>query len=383
MHAGTAGDYRKAARRRLPRMLFDYLDGGAIDEHTLRRNVEDMAAVELRQRVLVDCAGLKLSQELFGRRLSMPLILAPIGMGGFQARRGEAQAMRAADAAGIPLCLSTVSVCPIEEVQAAATKAPPWFQLYMIKDRGRMADLLARAQAKGPVPLLFTVDMPAPGLRHRDGRSGFSAEAGFARSWKRFVDGASHPLWVWDVWVKGRPHAFGNLAGVEDSKDGLASYWKWIGDNFDPGCTWKDLEWLRDHWSGPILLKGVLDPEDADLAAKAGMDGVVVSNHGGRQLDGVSSTVAALPGVVDAVQGRMKVLVDGGIRSGQDLLKVIALGADAGLIGRPWIFALAAEGEAGVLRLLKTMRRELQVAMALTGCRDLNAASRSLIAKGP
>ena len=382
MHAGTAMDYRKAARRKLPRMLFDYLDGGAIDEVTLRRNVEDMAGVELRQRVLRDCSGMKLSRELFGQRLSMPLILAPIGMAGFQARRAEVQAARAAEKAGIPLCLSTVSVCPIEEVQAAV-KSPPWFQLYMVKDRGRMADLLARAQAKGPVPLLFTVDMPAPGLRHRDGRSGFAAEAGFARSFKRLVDGALHPQWVWDVWVHGRPHSFGNLAGVEDSKDGLASYWKWIGDNFDPSCTWKDLEWLRDHWKGPILLKGVLDAEDADLAVKAGMDGIVVSNHGGRQLDGVSSTVAALPPIVDAVQGRMKVLVDGGIRSGQDLLKVIALGADAGLIGRPWIYAVAAEGEAGVLRLLRTMRRELQVAMALTGCRDLNEANRSLIAKGP
>jgi len=383
MHAGTAKDYRKLARRRLPRMVFDYIDGGAFDELTLSRNETDLAAVQLRQRVLIDCKDLKLSTRLLGQDLAMPVILAPVGMAGMYARRGEVQAARAAQGAGVPFCLSTVSVCSIEEVAAAVT-AQPWFQLYMIKDRGRLAELLARAQTVAAPPLVFTVDMAVPGLRYRDARSGFAGDPSLARSLTRMMDGAAHPGWVWDLFVHGRPHSFGNLKGVETrgpgQERGLGAYWNWIRENFDPSATWKDLDWLRQHWKGPIILKGVLDPDDAEMAAQAGADGLIVSNHGGRQLDGVSSAIAALPAVAERVGGRMTVLMDGGIRSGLDILKARALGADACLIGRAWAWALAAEGEQGVARLLKTLRQELTVAMALSGCRDIAQADRDLIA---
>lgn len=383
MHAGTARDYRRLARRRLPRMVFDYIDGGAFDERTLGRNETDLAAVRLRQRVLNDCGDLTLSTRLFGQDLAMPVILAPVGMAGMYARRGEVQAARAAQGAGVPFCLSTVSVCPIEEV-ANAVSTPPWFQLYMIKDRGRLSDLLARAQALAAPPLVFTVDMAVPGLRYRDFRSGFAGEPSLSRSLQRMVDGAAHPGWAWDLFVHGRPHSFGNLKGVEargpGRERGLAAYWTWIRDNFDPSATWKDMDWLRAHWKGPIILKGVLDAEDARRAEEAGADGLIVSNHGGRQLDSAPSSITALPAVVDAVGGRMTVLMDGGIRSGLDILKARALGADACLIGRAWAWALAAEGERGVARLLATLRQELTVAMALTGCRDIAKAGRDLIA---
>lgn len=382
MHAGTAKDYQRLARRRLPRMVFDYIDGGAMDEQTLARNETDLAAIQLRQRVLNDCRDLKLSTRLFGQDLTMPVILAPVGMAGMYARRGEVQAARAAEAAGLPFCLSTVSVCSIEEV-AGAVSAPPWFQLYMIKDRGRLAELLARAQAVAAPPLVFTVDMPVPGLRYRDARSGFAGEPSLARGLQRMADGAAHPGWVWDLFVHGRPHSFGNLKGVEQrgpgQEGGLAAYWAWIRDNFDPSATWKDLDWLREHWKGPIILKGVLDVEDARLAAAAGIEGLIVSNHGGRQLDGARSSTAALPPIVDAVGERMTVLMDGGIRSGLDILRAKALGADACLIGRAWAWALAAEGQKGVTRLLRTLRQELAVAMALTGCRDIAEAGPDLI----
>jgi L-lactate dehydrogenase (cytochrome) len=303
-------------------------------------------------------------------------------MAGMYARRGEVQAARAAQDAGVPFCLSTVSVCSIEEV-AGAVARPPWFQLYMIKDRGRLSDLLARAQAVAAPPLVFTVDMPVPGLRYRDARSGFSSAPSLSRSLQRLIDGATHPAWVWDLFVHGRPHSFGNLKGVETrgpgQERGLGAYWSWIRENFDSSATWKDLDWIRRQWRGPIILKGVLDPQDAELAAQAGADGVIVSNHGGRQLDGVSSSIAALPAVVDKIGGRMPVLMDGGIRSGLDVLKALALGADACLIGRAWAWALAAEGERGVARMLATLRQELTVALALTGCGDVAKAGRDLI----
>lgn len=377
MHAGTTADFREAARRRLPRMLFDYIDGGAFDEHTLERNTADLRAVELRQRVLTDCRDVTLQTTLLGQTLSMPLVLAPVGLAGLYARRGEVQAARAAEQAGVPFCLSTVSVCSFEEV-SAALKAPPWFQLYMIKDRGRMAELLARAQARGPRPLLFTVDLPVAGLRYRDVRSGFAAPPGPGRSLRRLLDGALHPAWTWDVYLNGRPHGFGNLETAE--RRGLSAFWSWIPANFDPSAAWADLEWVRAHWKGPVVIKGILDAEDAELALKAGADGIVVSNHGGRQLDGVSSSIAALPRIADRVGGRMSVLMDGGIRSGLDVLKALALGADACLIGRPWAYALGAQGEKGVARLLETLRRELTVAMTLAGCRDIAKADRGLTA---
>jgi L-lactate dehydrogenase (cytochrome) len=257
----------------------------------------------------------------------------------------------------------------------------------MIKDRGRLSDLLARAQAVAAPPLVFTVDMAVPGLRYRDARSGFAGEPSLPRSLTRMIDGATHPGWVWDLFVHGRPHSFGNLKGVEQTgpgqERGLAAYWAWIRENFDPSATWKDLEWLRERWKGPIIIKGILDVEDAKKAADAGVEGIVVSNHGGRQLDSTHSSIASLPPLVDAVGGKMTILMDSGIRSGLDILKARALGADACLIGRAWAWALAAEGERGVARMLKTLRQELIVAMALTGCRDIATADRSLISSTP
>ena len=374
----TVNAYRAAARRRLPRLIFDYVDGGANDERTLAANVADFAAVTLRQRVMVDCSGPELSTQLFGQTLSMPLLLAPIGMGGMLARRGEVQAARAAEAEGVPFCQSTMSVCSLKEV-ADAVKAPPWFQLYMVKDRGRMAAMLDQAQALGAPPLIFTVDLPIGGLRHRDVRSGFSSEPSLGRSLQRMIDGVTHPQWVWDLFVNGQPHSLGNFQGVQTDGKGLAGYWNWIRDNFDPATQWSDLAWVRDHWKGPIILKGVLDPEDAELAVQHGADGIIVSNHGGRQLDSVTSGIAALPRVAERVDGRMAVLMDGGVRSGLDILKAVALGADACLIGRAWAYALAAQGETGVRNMLQTLRKELTIAMALTGCKDIAKADRSLL----
>jgi L-lactate dehydrogenase (cytochrome) len=250
----------------------------------------------------------------------------------------------------------------------------------MVKDRGRLAELLDRAQARGPTPLLFTVDLPAPGPRHRDARTGMAGEPSMRRSLQRLLDGARHPAWVWDVYLNGQPHGFGNLQGATEVRRG-ESLRSWIPKNFDPAASWRDMDWVRARWKGPIAVKGVLDPEDAELAMQSGAEAVIVSNHGGRQLDGVSSSIAALPRIVDQVGGRTAVLMDGGVRSGPDVLRALALGADACLIGRAWAWALAAEGERGVARLLAVLRHELRTAMILTGCRDVAEAGRELIAR--
>jgi L-lactate dehydrogenase (cytochrome) len=372
------GDYRALARRRVPRVLFDYLDGGAYAEATLARNLSDLEAIALRQRVLRDVSSLSMATDFFGQRASMPLALAPIGMAGMYARRGEVQAMRAARAAGVPMCLSTVSVCDLAEVTRDGG-APPWFQLYMIRDRGFMAEVLARAADLGSPVLVFTVDLPVPGARYRDARNGLFG-AGPATEIARAIDGLSHPGWLLDVWFGGGPHRFGNIAAAIPEARGILEFWPWVGRNFDPTLTWKDLDWIRAHWKGPILLKGVLDAEDARMAADAGLEGLVVSNHGGRQLDGVLSGAAALPAIAEAVGERMTVLMDGGVRSGLDLLKALALGADGVLIGRAWAYALAARGEKGVAHVLEIIRQELAVAMALTGCTDVRQAGRDLLA---
>jgi len=294
------------------------------------------------------------------------------------ARRGEVQAMRAAKAAGVPMCLSTVSVCDLGEVTRDGG-APPWFQLYMIRDRGYMAELLARAGELGAPVLVFTVDLPVPGARYRDVRNGLFG-AGAMTEISRAVDGLSHPDWLLDVWFRGGPHSFGNIAAAIPEARGILEFWPWVGRNFDPSLSWKDLDWVRAHWKGPIVLKGVLDAEDARMAADAGLEGLVVSNHGGRQLDGVLSGAAALPAIAAAVGERMTVLMDGGVRSGLDVLKALALGADGVLIGRAWAYALAARGEAGVAHVLQIIRQELLTAMALTGCTDVRQAGRELLA---
>ena len=376
MIAASVSDYRELARRRLPRVLFDYIDGGSYAEETLAANVDDLNALTLRQRVLRDVSKLNMETTVFGQTLSMPVVLSPIGLGGMYARRGETQAARAAKAAGVPFSLSTVGVCTIEDVAAAA--APPWFQLYMIRDRGYMAQLLARASAAACPVLLFTVDLPLPGARYRDTRNGMVATTRAAR-FNQALDGLSHPGWLWDVHLNGRPHTLGNVAGASAELKTITDFWTWIGRNFDPSVTWKDIEWVRQHWKGPIVLKGILDIADAREAVACGVDGIVVSNHGGRQLDGVASSIEALPPIAQAVGSDLTVLMDGGVRSGLDVLKALASGARACLIGRAWAWALGARGEAGVTHMLQILRGELRMAMALTGCTDVNAAGRDLL----
>jgi L-lactate dehydrogenase (cytochrome) len=377
MRAASVSDYRELARRRLPNIFFEYIDGGSYAEVTLGRNVADFEAIALRQRVMRDMTSLNMGIETLGQSLKMPVGLAPVGMAGMYARRGETQANRAAAGAGVPFCLSTVGVCSIEEV--AATGTPPWFQLYMLKDRGYMRDLLSRAKAAGCPVLVFTVDLPLPGSRYRDIRSGFTGatpvQAALTQAW----EGITHPGWTWDVFLNGRPHTLGSVQAAVSEGRRVTDFLAWIARNFDRSVTWKDIDWVRENWDGPIVVKGVLDATDARDAVRAGAQGLVVSNHGGRQLDGVKSSVAALPRIVDAVGGDLEVYVDGGVRSGLDVLKALALGAKACFVGRAWAWALGAGGEAAVAKMLDTLRAELAVAMILTGCNDVRKAGRDLL----
>jgi len=376
MTIACAADFRTQAKKRLPRFLFDYIDGGAYAEITLGRNVADLAAVALRQRVLVDVSKVDLSTRLFGCELAMPVALGPVGLTGMYARRGEAQAARAAAAKGIPTCLSSLSVCGLREVTEAAG-APIWFQLYVIKDRAYMAELLAVAKEVGCTALVFTVDLPVPGARYRDAHSGLT---GPNARWRRLGQALTHPRWLWDVALKGRPHSLGNFEPVLGKASGLDDYVGWIGRNFDASIAWPDIAWIRAHWDGPLIVKGVLDPEDAREAVRLGADGIVVSNHGGRQLDGVLSTARALPAIADSVGSDLTVLVDGGVRSGLDVLRMLALGARGVLLGRAWAFALAARGGAGVSQLLDIVEAELRVAMQLTGVTAIDRVGRDILA---
>ncbi|MBB1179015.1 L-lactate dehydrogenase [Pseudomonas sp. FW305-3-2-15-E-TSA4] len=375
MIISSPSDYREAARRKLPPFLFHYIDGGAYAEHTLRRNVEDWRDVALRQRVLQDMSSLSLETPLFDETLRLPIVLAPVGLTGMYARRGEVQAARAAASRGVPFTLSTVSVCPIEEV-APAIDRPMWFQLYVLRDRGFMKNALERAKAAGVKTLVFTVDMPTPGARYRDAHSGMS---GPNAEMRRMIQAMTHPAWAWDVGVRGRPHDLGNVSRYLGKATGLADYIGWLGANFDPSISWKDLQWIRDAWDGPMIIKGVLDPQDARDAVAFGADGIVVSNHGGRQLDGVLSSARALPAIADAVQGDLKILLDSGIRNGLDVVRALALGADAVMLGRAFIYALAARGQAGVGDLLDLFEKEMRVAMTLTGAKSVSALDRTLI----
>jgi L-lactate dehydrogenase (cytochrome) len=379
MAIANVADFREAARKRLPRLLFDYIDGGSYGEVTLRRNVADLEALALRQRVMKDVSKLSMKTEWFGQSLPMPIGLGPVGFSGMYARRGEVQAARAAHKAGVPFCLSTVGICSIEEVTQKSQK-PIWYQLYMIKDRGFMAELIQRVKACACPVLVFTVDLPLPGARYRDVHSGMSAPPGLRNAVNRAWQGLTHPDWLWDVQLNGGPHTFGNVAAAVKGARGVGQFAQWVQQNFDASVTWKDVAWVRERWDGPIVIKGVLDAEDARAALSVGADGIVVSNHGGRQLDGVSSSIEALPAVVAAVEGRAPVLMDGGVRSGLDVLRALALGAQGCLLGRAWAFALAARGERGVSRMLSIMRAELAVAMSLTGCTDVRQAGRELLA---
>jgi L-lactate dehydrogenase (cytochrome) len=364
----SPNDFQEAARRKLPRFLFDYLEGGAGTEFTLRRNLSDLSSIALRQRVLTEVSEVRLGIELFGRKQALPVILAPVGLTGMYARRGEVQAARAAAAAGIPFCLSTVSVCALEEV-APQSNAPLWFQLYMLRDRGFMRELLVRVKAAGCSTLVFTVDMPVPGVRYRDMRSGMSGPYAAAR---RYIQAITHPAWAWNVGVRGRPHVLGNIAPVLGRSSGLEDFMGWLAANFDPSVGWRDMEWIRDLWDGPLVIKGILDPEDARAAAALGADAIVVSNHGGRQLDGAQSTARALPRIAEAVGDKLTILADSGVRSGTDIVRLLALGATAVLIGRAFVYALAAGGQVGVSQFLGMLAREMRVAMTLTGAADIS-----------
>lgn len=377
MRAASVSDYRELARRRLPNIFFEYIDGGSYAEETLRRNVADLEAIALRQRVMRDMTQLNMSVETLGQTLKMPVGLSPVGMAGMYGHRGEVQASRAATATGVPFCLSTVGVCSIEEV--AATGTAPWFQLYMLKDRGYMKDLLARAKAAGCPVLVFTVDLPLPGSRYRDIRSGFTGATPMQAMMTQAWEGITHPAWTWDLFVRGRPHTLGTVQDAVKEGRRVTDFLAWISRNFDRSVTWKDMDWVRENWDGPIVIKGVLDVEDARDAVKAGAQGLVVSNHGGRQLDGVKSSISALPRIADAVGGDLEVYMDGGIRSGLDVLKALALGARACFVGRPWAWALGAGGQKAIEKMLGTLRAELAVAMILTGCADVTTAGKALL----
>ena len=326
-----------------------------------------------------DVSAIDLSTSLFGTKYLLPVGLGPVGMSGMYARRGEIQAARAAKAAGLPFSLSSLSVCSVREV-AKEVAAPFWLQLYMIKDRAFLTDLLAIGREVGCSVLLLTVDLPVSGSRYRDARSGLSVPASARASFRRLCQSALKPRWAWNVGLRGRPHSLGNLEPVLGANTGLEDYFGWIGANFDPSISWADLAWVRAHWPGPIVVKGVLDPADARAAVDHGADGIVVSNHGGRQLDGAMSTARAMPGIAEAVSGRIPLLVDGGVRSGLDVVRMLALGADFVLLGRAWAYSLAADGEAGVAHMLKLVEAEMRVAMALTGCTKIGEIGRDTLA---
>lgn len=381
MITASVADFREAAKRKLPRFLFEYIDGGSYAEATLRRNVSDLADIALRQRVLRDVSQIDLSAELFGQKQALPVALAPIGLAGLNARRGERQAVRAAEKAGIPFTLSTVGACPLGEVADAASK-PFWFQLYMIRDRAFMRDLMAQAVEAKCSALVFTVDMPVPGSRYRDYHTGLAGTGGLKGAAWRVAQAMVRPAWAWDVGICGRPHTLGNVAPVLKGNTGIEDFFAWMRNNFDPSINWRDLDFIRSEWKGPLIIKGILDPEDAKEAAELGADGIVVSNHGGRQLDGVLSSAKALPPIADAVGDRLTILADGGVRSGLDVVRMLALGAKGVLLGRAWAYALAANGEAGITKMLGIIEAEMRIALALTGTTRIQDIDRTILAGG-
>lgn len=371
MIVSAPSDYREAARRRLPRFLFDYIDGGAVAENTMNANATELASVALRQRVLCGAGEPTLATTILDASWAMPVALGPVGATGMYARRGEVQAARAASRAGIPYTLSTVSVCSIEEVASQASGAL-WSQLYVLKDRGYMRNALECAWAAGMKTLVFTVDMPIPGSRYRDNRSGMSGPHATLR---QYLQACTHPRWAMNVGLAGRPLSFGNIEAYTGHKMTMDDYMGFISNNFDPSIAWHDLEWIRDSWQGKLIIKGILDADDARNAVRLGADGIVVSNHGGRQLDGAIPTARALPRVVDAVGDDLTVLADSGVRSGVDVIRLLALGAKGVLLGRAYIYALAAAGEAGVAHLLRLFAEDMKVTMTLTGATSPSAIS--------
>jgi L-lactate dehydrogenase (cytochrome) len=369
-------DLRQAARRRVPRAFYEYADGGSYAEQTLNANRTDLEGIKLRQRVLVDVSSRSTATTILGEPVSLPLALAPIGLCGMQHGDGEILACRAAQAAGIPFTLSTMSICSIEDVAAAVDK-PFWFQLYVMKDRGFVRSLIERAAAAKCGALVLTVDLQTLGQRHRDIKNGMTVPP----QWRlgNIVDMASKPAWLLSV-ARGKRRTFGNIAGHVRGMENVNSLSHWIAGQFDETLSWKDVEWIADQWRGKLILKGILDVEDARMAAKTGAAALVVSNHGGRQLDGAPSSIAALPPIAEAVGSSIEILFDGGIRSGQDVMRAVALGARACLSGRAYIYGLAAGGQAGVARAIEIIRNELNVSMALTGVKSIGEIDRHTIA---
>jgi len=374
----SISDYRALAKHRLPTQIFDYIDGGAYQEKTAHANISAFDNIHLKQRVLRDVSNVSTQYQLFESNLSMPVIMAPVGLAGTYAQRGEVQALKAAEKANIPFTLSTVSICSIEELKQQVNM-PFWFQLYVIKDRSFSLKLLQRAKDAGCNTLVFTVDLPMVSERYRDVRNGLSGKTNLLGSLKRGLDIATHPRWVFDVAIKGKPLTFGNLIDAVPNANSLTDFKGWVDNQFDPSITWDDIQWIRDNWSGNLIIKGILDTEDALKAVNMGANAIVVSNHGGRQLDGTSATLTVLPEIVNAVDKRCKVIVDSGIRSGLDVVKAIALGADSCMIGRAWAYALAAQGEQGIVQMLASMQNEIRVAMALTGVTSISEINKKIL----
>ncbi|HMH28464.1 MAG TPA: alpha-hydroxy acid oxidase [Steroidobacteraceae bacterium] len=368
-------DFRRLAKRRIPRAIFDYADGGSYDERTIRRNAADLDAMSFRQRVMVDVSKISLATTLLGSPVSMPLAIGPTGLAGLFHADGEILGARAAAACGIPFCLSTMSICSIEDVREA-TKEPFWFQQYLMRDRGFNQELIDRAAAAQCSALMLTLDLQVIGERRRDPRNGLTIPPRLTlrNAW----DVATKPIWALKV-LFGKRRTFGNLVGRIGGSSGINTLAEWTATQFDASANWRDVEWVRSRWPGKLIMKGVLDAEDARLAAAAGADAIVVSNHGGRQLDGAPSSISVLSEIVEAVGGRCEVMFDGGVRSGQDIAKALALGARGALIGKAFLYALSAAGEAGVTKAIEIMRNELRVTLALTGTSTIDAVGRHIL----
>ncbi|RVI95944.1 alpha-hydroxy acid oxidase [Sinorhizobium medicae] len=369
-------DLKALARRRVPKLFFDYADSGAWTEGTYRANEEDFARIKLRQRVLVDMSDRSLETTMIGQKVSMPVALAPTGLTGMQHADGEMLAAQAAEAFGIPFTLSTMSICSIEDVASATTK-PFWFQLYVMREREFVLTLIDRAKAAKCSALVLTLDLQILGQRHKDLRNGLSAPPRLTP--KHLWMMATRPGWCMKMLGTNR-RTFGNIVGHAKSVSDLSSLQVWTNEQFDPQLSWKDVEWIKERWGGPLILKGILDPEDAKMAAKSGADAIIVSNHGGRQLDGAHSSISMLPRIVDAVGDQIEVHLDGGIRSGQDVLKAVALGAKGTYIGRPFLYGLGALGKEGVRIALDIIRKEMDTTMALCGKRRITDVGLDVIA---
>ncbi|EGP57710.1 L-lactate dehydrogenase [Agrobacterium tumefaciens F2] len=372
----TIADLKNQARRRVPKMFFDYADSGAWTEGTYRANEDDFAKIKLRQRVLVDMTDRSLATEMVGEKVSMPVALSPTGLTGMQHADGEMLAAKAAEEFGVPFTLSTMSICSIEDV-ASVTSKPFWFQLYVMKDRDFVNNLIDRAKAAGCSALVLTLDLQILGQRHKDLRNGLSAPPKFTP--KHIWQMATRPKWCLDM-ARTKRRSFGNIVGHAKNVSDLSSLSSWTAEQFDPRLSWKDVEWIKERWGGKLILKGILDEEDARASLDTGADAIIVSNHGGRQLDGAHSSIAMLPKIVDAVGDKVEVHMDGGIRSGQDVLKAVALGAKGTYIGRPFLYGLGADGKQGVTTALEIIRKEMDVSMALCGKRLITDVDHSILA---